>query len=117
MRRFFPLLPTWWTHIKNQRVLNDYITGIIYRRWDLIQAEKAQPAGARENGDAGATASGNGAANGNGGGVGHDEKVSRPRRRDILDKVLHSLEPGEWGPAVALQVRVLNRFWRVECDV
>lgn len=108
MRRFFPLMPAWWAHIKNQRMLNDYITGIIYSRWDLIQREKkAQPAGARENGRAGVTAAGNGAANGKGAGVrvGHDGKVSPTRRRDILDKVLASLEPGEWGSAAVLQVR------------
>lgn len=107
MRRFFPLMPAWWAHIKNQRILNDYITGIIYRRWDLIQTEKANPAGARKNGNGGVTAAGNGAANGNGRGVGHDEKVSPPRTRDILDKVLDSLDPAEWGPAAVLQVRVL----------
>lgn len=116
MRRFFPLVPAWWAHIKNQRILNDYITGIIYRRWDLIQAEKVQPAGPRENGDAVATAAGSGVANGNGGGVGHNGNDSPSRRRDILDKVLHSLEPGEWGPAAALQVRLVNTFWRLECD-
>lgn len=105
MRRFFPLMPAWWAHIKNQRILNDYITGIIYRRWDLIQTEKAHPAGTRQNGNAGVTAAGNGAANGNGHGVGHNEKVSPPRTRDILDKVLDSLDPAEWGPAAVLQVR------------
>lgn len=30
--------------------------------------------------------------------------VPTGRRRDILDKVLASLEPGEWGPAAVLQV-------------
>ena len=117
MRRFFPLLPAWWAHVKNQRILDDYITSIICRRWDLIQIEKAQAAGAKENGSAGVTAAGNGAANGNGRGVGHNEKVSPTRRRDILDKVLDSLEPGEWGPAAVLQVRALSNVWRVECGV
>ena len=58
------------------------------------------------NSDVGMTAKINGTAHGNGTGGGHCEKVSPPRRRDILDKVLDSLEPEEWGPAVVLQVLV-----------
>lgn len=87
LRRFCPLLPAWWAHIKNQRILNDYITAIVRDRWDIIQKEKSKAAGA------------NGVSHVNGGdGAGG-------RKRDILDKVLDSLEPGEWGSAAVMQVR------------
>lgn len=108
LRRFCPLLPAWWAHIRNQRILNGYITGIIRRRWDLIQKEKLAAAAA-------ATAAADGTTNGvgNGDGIGRASKgggggeVSQGRRRDILDKVLDSLEEGEWGPAAVLQVRAV----------
>ncbi|CAM9396865.1 unnamed protein product [Hapterophycus canaliculatus] len=87
LRRFCPLLPAWWAHIKNQRILNDYITGIVRDRWDIIQKEKCKSAAA--NG-----VSHSGVADDAGG-----------RKRDILDKVLDSLEPGEWGTAAVMQIR------------
>lgn len=94
-----------WAHRKNQKILNDYITGIILRRWDLIQSEKKR--NVSTNGHTGIS---NGHANGTGGakiaksnGNGHAGEFQE-RRRDILDKVLAALEPGEWGPAVVRQV-------------
>lgn len=100
LRRFCPLLPAWWAHIKNQRILNDYITGIIRARWDVILKERSLAAAATSAG-----ASSVSGANGVGGSG--DGKASSPaagRKRDILDKVLDSLEPGEWGAAAVLQV-------------
>lgn len=38
-------------------------------------------------------------------GVRFGEGSKKARRRDILDKVLAALEPGEWGSAAILQVR------------
>ncbi|CAN0335026.1 unnamed protein product [Pylaiella littoralis] len=102
-RRFCPLLPAWWAHIKNQRILNDYITGIVRARWDIIQKEKegrfvAPPT----NGGSGADVPGNVPD------VGGDDEGSSPsgeRKRDILDKVLESVQPGEWGTAAVMQIR------------
>ncbi|CAM9382296.1 unnamed protein product [Ectocarpus sp. 12 AP-2014] len=97
LRRFCPLLPAWWAHIKNQRILNDYITGIVRARWDIIRKERDQAAAAT-----------NGVADGNGSGGtadGKDPHTHLGRKRDILDKVLDSLEPGEWGSAAVLQIR------------
>lgn len=51
--------------------------------------------------------SANGVSCANGLGGGGDGKVSSPpggRKRDILDKVLDSLQPGEWGTATVMQV-------------
>lgn len=129
LRRFCPFLPAWWAHIKNQRILNEYITGIIVRRWDLLQRENnissmsrsSTPENFRvDNGVNGYSACGN--VNGSGGdtkaaptdngelssvgsmGAGAASgRVSTGRRRDILDKVLASLEPDEWGQAAILQ--------------
>lgn len=100
LRRFFPLLPAWWAHIENQRILNDYVAGIIRRRWDLIQKERsaAIPTGFRNHGD--------------GGGSGNGCNVLEERRRDILDKVLDALAPDEWGPATERQVGYLRDYGR-----
>lgn len=98
-RRFCPLLPAWWAHIKNQRILNDYITGIIRARWEIIRKERDQ-----------AAAAANGAADGK------DSPPPLERKRDILDKVLDSLEPGEWGSAAVLQVRT-SRHSRGSCGL
>ena len=99
LRRFFPLLPAWWAHIENQRILNNYITGIIQRRWNLIQEERRHySSGAPE---------GNGVPNGVASDAGIGDESFLKRKRDILDKVLDSLEPGEWGMAAVLQARVL----------
>eukprot|EP00903_Cladosiphon_okamuranus_P015676 g14474.t1 len=95
LRRFCPLLPAWWAHIKNQRILNQYITGIIRARWDVIQKERSLAAAATSPAANGAGGSANGKAWSTAGG----------RKRDILDKVLDAVEPGEWGAATVLQIR------------
>lgn len=101
LRRFFPLLPAWWAHIENQRILNGYITGIIRHRWNLIQEEKRHySSGASKE---------NGVPNGVTSDAGIGDKSFLKRKRDILDKVLDSLEPGEWGMAAVLQARVQCR--------
>ena len=92
LRRFFPLLPAWWAHIKNQRILNDYITGIVRARWDVIQKERSLASGVSSAKGAGGSGGGNASPTAGG------------RKRDILDKVLDSLEPGEWGTATVMQV-------------
>lgn len=100
LRRFCPLLPAWWAHIKNQRILNGYITGIIRARWDVIQKERSLAAAAICPG-----ASSVFDANGAGGSAnGKVSSTAGRRKRDILDKVLDALEPGEWGTAAVLQV-------------
>lgn len=48
-------------------------------------------------------------------GAGNGGRVSPERRRDILDKVLASLEPGEWGQAAVLQVRLENEVLCFRC--
>lgn len=105
-RRFCPLLPAWWAHIKNQRILNDYITGIVRARWDTIQKERSLAAAATP-----VTADGNFASANGGGGSGgaRASSAAGERKRDILDKVLDSLEPGEWGTAAVLQVSIVDQ--------
>eukprot|EP00752_Nemacystus_decipiens_P007756 g6931.t1 len=97
LRRFCPLLPAWWAHIKNQRILNDYVTGIVRARWDVIQKERTRT-GAATSPTTGSGSSANGV---------HGDGLSTAgeRKRDILDKVLDSLGPGEWGTATVMQIR------------
>jgi cytochrome P450 len=65
------------------RTLNDYVVGLINARWDLMQLEKVQAAAA---------------------GPGAPDGVS-PRRQDILDKVLNSIDPANWTLETVHQVR------------
>ncbi|CAM9439189.1 unnamed protein product [Discosporangium mesarthrocarpum] len=93
-REFCPLLPGWWSHRRNTQRLNSFITGVIRRRWSLIQ----------EVGVLKVVGVGGGAGGGGQGWAGETVLGSR-RRQDILDKVLGSLEPGEWGTAAVRQIR------------
>lgn len=117
LRRFCPLLPAFWAHRRNQQILNDYITDIIRRRWDLIQKERdgcLAPAGEhpKEATDGGGSkvASGYGSGTADSGSVeynrgGGKEGAGNKRRYDILDKVLAAIGPREWGAAAVLQAR------------
>lgn len=84
-------MPAWWAHIRNQRILNDYITSIVRARWEVIQKERALALTLAES---------DGPPDANG----PPADPAGGRKRDILDKVLDSLEPGEWGKAAVLQV-------------
>lgn len=71
----------------------------------MIQKERSQDAAATP-------AAADGASSANGTEGSGDGKASSPaggRKRDILDKVLDSLEPGEWGTAAVLQVSKVHQ--------
>lgn len=77
-RKYIPN-PSWWNYPSAVKKLNKYVTGIIRRRWSLIQQESASNAKDKNN-------------------------TSQHRRQDILDKILSAISPSEWNDAAVSQV-------------
>jgi cytochrome P450 len=71
--RMYVPSPSWIKYSSDVKKLNDYVSGLVVRRWELRQREAA-------SGDNG-------------------------RKKDVLDKVMSSIDPAEWGPAWIKQIR------------
>lgn len=69
MRMFMIFLPAWWEHRNHVKSLNDYLTGLINKRWEL-RIKEAKIAKA--------------------------DNSSITRKPDVLDKVIAPISAAEW---------------------
>lgn len=82
-RAYLPT-PAFWAFRKDVKVLNDYITSVIEKRWQLRQCEAKEPSHLPPPASA----------------------ASPPHRQhDILDRILDGVHPKTWGSATVRQIR------------
>ncbi len=117
-RMYLPT-PGWFKHRKDVATLNDYVTGLIEKRWALRQREAAAAAAARteitENETKSAPSTGSPRRSSRASTIAKTAKSTAAsadsaapaltRTKDVLDEILAAVPAEDWGPAVVAQIR------------